>query len=253
MCREEERELHQALDELDAEASTTTAELSSRREEDLADALGRVQGLVERARGLSGLLRERGRSVAAALDAAADVDVVSTLESEAARLDAEMAAADAEADESGGGERAGLEAALAALDAEAAQLAARWEAVLDGDRPDQAAARARARTELVARAAAREQQDVDSLAARLASTEERNAAAAVRADLQAGRGRRARDGDSRVRGRPRRRDHRARAGRRSRRIGPARRGRGRAGPPPHGGTGRGARARPGRDERGGRA
>ncbi len=183
-CREEERELHQALDELDAEASTTTAELSSRREEDLADALGRVQGLVERARGLSGLLRERGRSVAAALDAAADVDVVSTLESEAARLDAEMAAAAAEAEESGGGERADLEAALAALDAEAAQLAARWEAVLDGHRPDEAAARARARTELVARAAAREQQDVDSLAARLASTEERNAAAAVRADLQ---------------------------------------------------------------------
>ena len=184
VCRDEERELHQALDELDAEASSTTAELSSRREEDLADALGRVQGLVERARGLSGLLRERGRSVAAALDAAADVDVVSTLESEAARLATELSAADAQAEESGGAEQAELVAALAALDVEQAQLAARWEAVLDGDRPDQAAARLRARSEHVARTGAREQQDVESLAGRLASLEEGNAAAAVRADLQ---------------------------------------------------------------------
>ena len=79
-----------ALEQLDAEASSTTAELSSRREEDLANALGRVQGLVERARGPAGVLRERGRGVLAALDAAADVDVVSTLEAEAARLATEL-------------------------------------------------------------------------------------------------------------------------------------------------------------------
>jgi chromosome segregation protein len=184
VCRDEERELHQTLDDLDAEASSTTAELSSRREEDLADALGRVQGLVERARGLSGLLRERGRSVAAALDAAADVDVVSTLESEAARLAAEMSAADDETQEFGGTDRAELAAALETLDTEQAQLVARWESVLDGDHPDQAAARLRARTELVARTGAREHHDVESLSGRLATLEERNAAAAVRADLQ---------------------------------------------------------------------
>ncbi len=184
VCRDEERELHQALEELDSEASSTTAELSSRREEDLADALGRVQGLVERARGLSGLLRERGRSVSAALDAAADVDVVSTLESEAARLAAEMSAADEEAEESGATEQAELATAVATLDAEQAQLSARWEAVLDGDHPDQAAARLRARTESVGRTGLREEQDVESLSGRLASLEERNAAAAVRADLQ---------------------------------------------------------------------
>src|SRR5208283_3792024 len=63
VCRDEERELHDALERLDAEATSTTAELSSRREEDLANALGRVQGLVERARGTSALLRERGRAV----------------------------------------------------------------------------------------------------------------------------------------------------------------------------------------------
>ena len=102
VCRDEERELHEALERLDAEATSTTAELSSRREEDLANALGRVQGLVERARGTSALLRERGRAVVAALDAAADVDVVSTLEAEAARLASELAAAEAEP---GGGRR----------------------------------------------------------------------------------------------------------------------------------------------------
>ncbi len=76
---------------MDAEATSTSAELSSRRQEDLATALGRVQGLVERARGTSGVLRERARAVVAALDAAADVDVVSTLEAEAARLASEIA------------------------------------------------------------------------------------------------------------------------------------------------------------------
>ena len=118
MCGDEERELHAALEQLDAEASSTSAELSSRREEDLANALGRVQGLVERARGLSGVLRERGRAVAAALDAAADVDVVSTLEAEAARLASELAAADAEAAASGGG--AGTGAGTGGMDAERA-------------------------------------------------------------------------------------------------------------------------------------
>ena len=93
VCQEEERELHDALVTLDAEATSTSAELSSRRQEDLATALGRVQGLVERARGTSGVLRERARAVVAALDAAADVDVVSTLEAEAARLASEIAAA----------------------------------------------------------------------------------------------------------------------------------------------------------------
>ena len=100
VCRDEEQELHAALEQLEAETTSTTAELSSRREEDLANALGRVQGLVERARGLSGVLRERGRGVVAALDAAADEDVVSTLEAEGARLQADLTAAEAE-EESG--------------------------------------------------------------------------------------------------------------------------------------------------------
>jgi len=42
------------------------------------------------------VLRERSRSLGAALDAAADVDVVSTLEAEGAGLDAELVEAEAE-------------------------------------------------------------------------------------------------------------------------------------------------------------
>ena len=185
VCRDEEEELHAALERLDAEASSTTAELSSRREEDLANALGRVQGLVERARGLTGVLRERGRGVVAALDAAADVDVVSTLEAEAARLASELVAAEAEEEAGGAPERAELEDQLRALDVEAAALRERWGTVLGEDAPDQAIARVRSRTESVARAAAREQEHLDALGTRVGTLEERTAGAAVRADLLA--------------------------------------------------------------------
>src|SRR6185437_12998911 len=184
VCVEEERELHLAVEQLDAEATSTTAELSSRREEDLANALGRVQGLVERARGLSGVLRERGRAVVAALDAAADVDVVSTLEAEAARLATELAAAEAEEQAGGEPDRDELAAAVASLDGEEAALRERWSSVLAGEAPDQAIARVRTRTESVARAATREQHDIESLGARVETLEQRATAAAVRADLQ---------------------------------------------------------------------
>ena len=185
VCRDEETELHEALERLDAEATSTTAELSSRREEDLANALGRVQGLVERARGLTGVLRERGRGVIASLDAAADVDVVSTLEAEAARLATELAVAEAEDASGGAPERDELASAQSALADEEASLRQRWAGVLGGEAPDQAIARVRARTEAVARAAVREQQDLDALVARVSSLEERATAAAVRVDLLA--------------------------------------------------------------------
>ncbi len=81
-----EERLRGSLAELDAAASRTTDELSAQQETDLASSLGRVEGLVERAKGLTGVLRERQRSLAQALDAAADADVVSTLEAEGARL-----------------------------------------------------------------------------------------------------------------------------------------------------------------------
>jgi chromosome segregation protein len=181
ICREEEQELHAALEVLDAEASTTSAELSSHREEDLARALGRVQGLVERARGTSGVLRERGRAVVAALDAAADVDVVSTLEAEAAHLAAEIAVA---ADETAADPaQADLEAEAGAVDNEEAAVRGRWAGVLGDDLPEDALAKVRARTEPLARAVAREQQDMTALDTRLATLEQRHTAAAVKADL----------------------------------------------------------------------
>ena len=148
--------------------------------------LGRVQGLVERARGLQGVLRERGRAVLAALDAAADVDVVSTLEAEAARSGRPSCSTRPRPRTTAGGapERAEIAAALAALDAEDAALRERWADVLGGEPdPEQAMARTQARRELITRAAAREQQDLDGLGERVASFEQRQAGAAVRADL----------------------------------------------------------------------
>ena len=61
-------------------------------------ALTRVQGLSERCRGLLGVVAERRRSIARALEASADTDVVSTLEADAARLSAELAATTTEDD-----------------------------------------------------------------------------------------------------------------------------------------------------------
>jgi chromosome segregation protein len=96
--REAEEQLQVSLSDVDAATSRTTDELSAQREADLASSLGRVEGLVERGRGITGVLRERQRSLAQALDAAADADVVSTLEAEGARLGHELEAAEAESE-----------------------------------------------------------------------------------------------------------------------------------------------------------
>ena len=181
ICHEEERELHAALESLDAEASSTSAELSSHREEDLARALGGVQGLVERARGTSGVLRERGRTVTAALDAAADVDVVSTLEAEAAHLAAEI---EATADEKAADPlQSVLDSDVSVLDREEAMLRERWAGVLGDDAPEDARAKVQGRIEPLARAVAREQQDTATLDDRVTALEQRVATAAAKADL----------------------------------------------------------------------
>jgi chromosome segregation protein len=87
---ESEGALVASIAELDASAEATAAELATQREEDLVVALTRVQGLSERCRGLTGVVAERRRSIARALEASADTDVVSTLEADAARLSAEL-------------------------------------------------------------------------------------------------------------------------------------------------------------------
>jgi chromosome segregation protein len=90
--RSEEAELRRVMAELDTAADAAATELAQHRGEDLVVALTRVQGLAERCRGLEGVLAERRRSLQRDLEAAADVDVVSTLEADAARLAAELEA-----------------------------------------------------------------------------------------------------------------------------------------------------------------
>jgi chromosome segregation protein len=96
---EDESALRSSIAEIDAAADRAASELTSRREEDLVVALTRAQGLSERCHGLSGVLAERRRSVAMAMEVAAGADVVSTLEADAARLSGELATLQLEEEE----------------------------------------------------------------------------------------------------------------------------------------------------------
>jgi chromosome segregation protein len=81
-----ERELRHELVTLDAKATAAAAEMASRREEMLASTLGTLQGLAERARGTSSVIKERERALRQALIASADENVIATLEADAAKL-----------------------------------------------------------------------------------------------------------------------------------------------------------------------
>ncbi|MDA8315613.1 MAG: chromosome segregation protein SMC [Actinomycetota bacterium] len=169
---EQEHQLHDALDALDAQAAATTAELSSSREEDLAGALARVQALVERAKGTANLLRARAKALAQALDAAADVDVVSTLETEAARLAEELLEVDRdeialvpELDE--------IARRAAALSAEEDAHRLRWGDGSQLDASAKAVDELRRRVELQERAVEQDEREIARLGERLASVEAR--------------------------------------------------------------------------------
>ncbi len=170
-----EEELGSALAQLDADSARTADELSAERESDLAASLARAEGMVERARGLAGVLRERQRSLARALDAAADADVVSTLEAEGARLTEELAATDR--DEQGlapeQDELAVVEAAVSR------ELEAHLSAWGDGGElrsADEALATARAQLASLEHSLERDRRTLDQLAGRLAAAERRAAA-----------------------------------------------------------------------------
>jgi len=122
-----EAELRTSLEQLDTAADAAAAELSAQREDGLVAALTRVHGLGERCRGLGGVLAERRRSLVQALEAAADADVVSSLEADAARLAAELETTATEAQE--------LEPAMQAV-AEAEAELARQLAVSEADTGD---------------------------------------------------------------------------------------------------------------------
>ncbi len=169
-----ESTLRSALVELDADSERTAGELSLSREGDLTASLGRTEGLVERARGLGGVLRERQRSISRALDAAADADVVSTLEAEGARLAEELAEAETQAVDLDA-ERAPLDAREAAVVAELeAHQAARGMGA-DLRDAEEAVTVARGQLASLEHALERDRRSLDQLSARLASTERRSA------------------------------------------------------------------------------
>ncbi len=91
-ARARELDLRRELVVLDAQASAAAADMASHREEVLASALGALQGLGERARGTASVIDERRRSLRAALAAAADANVIATLEADGARLEADLVA-----------------------------------------------------------------------------------------------------------------------------------------------------------------
>ncbi|HEY6622958.1 MAG TPA: chromosome segregation protein SMC [Acidimicrobiales bacterium] len=170
--QEAEERLRLSLADLDAATSRTTDELSAQREADLASSLGRVEGLVERAKGLTGVLRERQRSLAQALDAAADADVVSTLEAEGARLGQELEAAETES-ASLAPEEGDLVSTEAAL---AAELEAHLEKGGDGSalrEAEEAITVARGQLGSTERGLERDRRALEQVTARLAGFERR--------------------------------------------------------------------------------
>ncbi len=167
-----EARLRDSLTQLDADTERTADEMSAQRESDLASALGRTEGMVERARGLSGVLRERQRSLAQALDAAADADVVSTLEAEGARLAGELQATEVEV-----AALAPEQDVVAAAEAEAAtELQVHLDAWGDGAelrQAEEAVTVAEGQVGSLEHALERDRRALAQLTARLASTERR--------------------------------------------------------------------------------
>jgi len=110
-----ELDLRRQLTAVDGALEQAAAELAGDGDEErLQEAVRRVQELVGRARSLRAVLAERSRSVARALDEAAEVDAVATLEAEAARLTAELARTEEDV-AALGPQRVQVEAAEAAL------------------------------------------------------------------------------------------------------------------------------------------
>jgi len=170
--RAKEVRLQAALGTLDADSERTADELSAERESDLTAALGRTEGMVERARGLSGVLRERRRSLAQALDAAADADVVSTLEAEGARLAEELESAGQEATDLAP-EQDGLMAAEAAVAAELdTHLASRGDGT-ELRQAEEAVTVARGQLASLEHALERDRRTLDQLIARQGAVERR--------------------------------------------------------------------------------
>ena len=164
--------LRTSLNQLDADTERTADEISAEREADMASGLARAEGMVERARGLIGVLRERQRSLTQALDAAADADVVSTLEAEGARLAGEL-----EASEAAVADLTPDQDALVQAEVEiAAELEAHLDEWGDGDRlrqAEEAVTVARGQLDSLERGLERDRRSLDQLSERLVTAERR--------------------------------------------------------------------------------
>ena len=128
------RELRLRTRTLDAQASAATAELSSRRAEELAAAMGELRVLQGRVSGTGRVLSERRHAVEAALDASADENVVASLESDAAKLAAELEGVSIRR-KGLDVERAELTGAETSLRADLREFEATWGAEGDADSP----------------------------------------------------------------------------------------------------------------------
>jgi chromosome segregation protein len=139
---EAERSLRAALARLDTDVMAAEAQLTAVGGTDLADALGRVDQLRERARGLGAVVAERRRATERDVGRLLDTSMVATLEADATRLRAELdqvaaALADvepvAEALEADEAELAAAEAALGAALPLVDALAGRGAAEVRGE------------------------------------------------------------------------------------------------------------------------
>ncbi|MFV0318475.1 MAG: chromosome segregation protein SMC [Microthrixaceae bacterium] len=111
-------EVRASLGDLDARVTAAEAELAALGATDVGDSLMRLERLRERGLGLAAVLRERSRSVAAALEASVDAAVVASLEAERTQLRAESTQIDEEV--------ANLATASTVVDLDEEALAQRW-------------------------------------------------------------------------------------------------------------------------------
>src|SRR5687768_13465284 len=95
----DEASIRTELRGLDSSVSAAEAWVAAAGGTGLGDAVGRLEALRERARGLGAVLAERQRSLGRDRATAVDADLVSALESEAARLGAELVDVTTEAEE----------------------------------------------------------------------------------------------------------------------------------------------------------
>jgi len=159
----DESSIKAELRSLDSSVAAAEAWVASAGGTGLGEALGRLEAMRERARGLAAVLAERQRSLARERAVAVDASVISNLESEAARLAAELAEVTAEA---------GVLAPLRAEMAEAEAAVARELDALAMPRPRaDGAAEARGELAAVKAGADRGRAEMARLHARLATLE----------------------------------------------------------------------------------